>query len=159
MGSIPTGVGEPTLLPECRTSNQIYPHRCGGTSTILLTSIGFRGLSPQVWGNRQHLEGVVVGLGSIPTGVGEPFVRARQCVMSQVYPHRCGGTMATASNTNIVQGLSPQVWGNHFPLNRNITTTGSIPTGVGEPSKRKSCCMRKQVYPHRCGGTMNSAVF
>ena len=49
--SIPTCVGQPSLLRTTLFLHEVYPHVCGATDIGLMVSQCQRGLSPRVWGN------------------------------------------------------------------------------------------------------------
>ena len=74
--SIPTGVGEPITATNSEGSDTVYPHRCGGALAGPHANLIGCGLSPQVWGSlsfKSECTNVSIP-GSIPTGVGEPFL-------------------------------------------------------------------------------------
>ena len=75
-----------------------------------------------------------------------------------VYPHRCGGTIRRRRLYRPTTGLSPQVWGNLMIQTMKPQNSGSIPTGVGEPTDQHRNRVMLEVYPHRCGGTPFSLV-
>ena len=70
--SIPACAGEPSDRPFPRAGQWVYPRVCGGTSSALIISGRFSGLSPRVRGNRART--------GCPTSP------------SAVYPRVCGGT-------------------------------------------------------------------
>ena len=132
-GSIPTPVGEPSLSLSALPVRRVYPHACGGTCCSHgVQSVG-RGLSPRLWGNQPVRRAAVVGLGSIPTPVGEPY--------------------AKVVSGPVVEGLSPRLWGNRVRQPDRVRPGGSIPTPVGEPSLGIHGQAVARVYPHACGGT------
>ena len=97
-------------------------------------------------------------VGSIPTGVGEPWPGPPSSMLPKVYPHRCGGTTERRSHRSTGTGLSPQVWGNQLTDEEREQERRSIPTGVGEPIKDTTQDLLNVVYPHRCGGTILTAA-
>ena len=95
-----------------------------------------------------------IGVGSIPTPVGEPRPASRPPRRRRVYPHACGGTPYVVGERGPELGLSPRLWGNRDSAFGGIKSHGSIPTPVGEPSCCRSGSPCWWVYPHACGGTL-----
>ena len=54
-------------------------------------------------------------------------------------------------------GLSPRVWGNRAGLEQAAAQSRSIPTCVGEPTGAGQIVPYPQVYPHVCGGTIETS--
>ena len=54
VGSIPTSVGKPSGLANCRIRVRVYPHKRGETSRLWEARNPTTGLSPQAWGNLQN---------------------------------------------------------------------------------------------------------
>ena len=113
IGSIPTGMGEPIIEVGIGVDCGVYPHRYGGTTSVVLLALAHQGLSPQVWGNLFPTPIGAKERGSIPTGMGEPATWKFGSALCRVYPHRYGGTWRYMAVTRADTGLSPQVWGNH----------------------------------------------
>ncbi len=157
MGSIPAGAGEPYSAEASPPRPQVYPRRCGGTSTSVSLDRPSAGLSPQVRGNRGLLGLGVAQLRSIPAGAGEPASACWSRSCWRVYPRRCGGTLRAGAVRAAAPGLSPQVRGNRRRDRGDEQGSGSIPAGAGEPSVNEAVNRMVQVYPRRCGGTTTSS--
>ncbi len=156
-GSIPAGAGEPAPWARPRARSRVYPRRCGGTLLFIARSPGLLGLSPQVRGNPRPGRDLLVDLGSIPAGAGEPGSSSSARGPRWVYPRRCGGTVRIPIDTSIASGLSPQVRGNPRGGRPLQPVAGSIPAGAGEPRDRALLAHQTWVYPRRCGGTTSSS--
>ena len=61
--------------------------------------------------------------------------------------------MATDTQTNQEQGLSPRVRGNRIPMSSWFTMSRSIPASAGEPTCAVPAASMARVYPRECGGT------
>ena len=104
-------------------------------------------------GNRGPPDVDRLQLGSIPACAGEPPEPTWTSNKSAVYPRVCGGTVAVASISGTVTGLSPRVRGN--PANGGLgEIQGSIPACAGEPLGSHPHPAWKEVYPRVCGGTV-----
>ena len=152
-GSIPTCAGEPVTSPPYDDLREVYPHVCGGTSSMPLARVRVKGLSPRVRGNLARAEPFFALARSIPTCAGEPTPNPSTRGSKKVYPHVCGGTCQAGAPAVFPNGLSPRVRGNlclawiaHRPM-------GSIPTCAGEPGPCVARGVAPGVYPHVCGGT------
>ena len=111
------------------------------------------GLSPRVRGNRGGGVQRRQGRGSIPACAGEPHRQRGPDHQSRVYPRVCGGTTDVRWRGAMVQGLSPRVRGNHFPILHAVVDRGSIPACAGEPPRAPPSRAGSGVYPRVCGGT------
>ena len=111
------------------------------------------GLSPRVRGNQGEGSAVAVSAGSIPAGAGEPCAAASTSGWSRVYPRGCGGTSEGWGKSELREGLSPRVRGNHAVGHLLEGTAGSIPAGAGEPGAQQRLVRDTGVYPRGCGGT------
>ena len=132
-GSIPTCVGEPESFSLKIPPKKVYPHVCGGTQSIIVSSDVVLRLSPRVWGNPCASLAAAARRRSIPTCVGEPRAPSSPVPVPGVYPHVCGGTDAYCNKLSKSVGLSPRVWGNLQHWTVSVIEPGSIPTCVGEP--------------------------
>ena len=153
-GSIPTRVGEPGCLNLCRAPIRVYPHTRGGTYSWVPPGRESIGLSPHAWGNHFMNRTTGLGIGSIPTRVGEPPASASACSLDSVYPHTRGGTTVLSISLCCLRGLSPHAWGNPDAARMVNERWGSIPTRVGEPLSARRPHPSLRVYPHTRGGTI-----
>ena len=71
-GSIPTCVGQPLMKRLPWRVKTVYPHVCGAAIHAILLNRCCRGLSPRVWGSREHFCSPFHAMRSIPTCVGQP---------------------------------------------------------------------------------------
>ena len=151
--SIPACAGEPRASLCPRTTREVYPRVCGGTSCSRPKISGIRGLSPRVRGNLDVGDSRDAGGGSIPACAGEPLRLSPAPGVARVYPRVCGGTTALTRKVYSVPGLSPRVRGNlaRCPLRRGDGR--SIPACAGEPPLGTRGAFGQPVYPRVCGGT------
>jgi len=131
---------------------RVYPHVCGGISSINTSASGIRGLSPRVRGHPYGLRTAARVMRSIPTCAGASVIAHRTGIRPEVYPHVCGGISHSRRTPSPPSGLSPRVRGHHTYIERLSGARRSIPTcaGASTPRGRSSGCGR--VYPHVCGG-------
>ena len=156
-GSIPAGAGEPPSRTGRRSCRWVYPRGCGGTLCAAPPSPLRMGLSPRVRGNQRRLVDLVLAVGSIPAGAGEPERHCRHSARSWVYPRGCGGTRQPAVRPERAAGLSPRVRGNLVIVRVPSQPSGSIPAGAGEPRGGALPGQGRGVYPRGCGGTVQYA--
>ena len=149
--SIPTCVGQPRTRVSQLSAHGVYPHVCGAALTAVAVEKGHNGLSPRVWGSPASMPEKGSMYRSIPTCVGQPSQHAREGFNVQVYPHVCGAALRSSDGTGPPSGLSPRVWGSPALLSVSASSTGSIPTCVGQPHIRMYSSDQRQVYPHVCG--------
>ena len=150
-GSIPTCVGQPISFLQTTWIIGVYPHVCGAAGTLMTPTPQHQGLSPRVWGSPMAISVAKIGVGSIPTCVGQPVCVRHLICFSWVYPHVCGAAYVGICSRDKTEGLSPRVWGSHYLRHPPAALQGSIPTCVGQPclATRSGNCRR--VYPHVCG--------
>ena len=151
--SIPTCVGQPLLSCFCLYLSKVYPHVCGATIKNAYRVGISGGLSPRVWGNPSMAGKGPMENRSIPTCVGQPDTWIAPVATTEVYPHVCGATLRELPVIELLDGLSPRVWGNRTDLTRKRITARSIPTCVGQPVDISSTVVLPKVYPHVCGAT------
>ena len=72
--SIPTCVGQPRIVFLHYRPPRVYPHVCGAASSERILAYAKYGLSPRVWGSHVAFRCRKIGLGSIPTCVGQPWL-------------------------------------------------------------------------------------
>ena len=92
-----------------------------------------QGLSPRLRGNQglgNHFSEMVR---SIPAPAGEPGQPGALGAGGWVYPRACGGTLAGATFTGEVSGLSPRLRGNLDGRRSHLPQKRSIPAPAGEP--------------------------
>ena len=132
-GSIPACAGEPDSHRGSRSSQQVYPRVCGGTTLTSPNLQWLEGLSPRVRGNLSAVSHRNSSKRSIPACAGEP--------------------KSTQVPVDSSPGLSPRVRGNPCePLTIQLIH-GSIPACAGEPRRSDICRRQVRVYPRVCGGT------
>ena len=156
-GSIPAGAGKPVRLGDRLHRQRVYPRRCGEASLLAVLNHQSLGLSPQVRGSHEGVDGWCLKEGSIPAGAGKPKSASSRFAPRRVYPRRCGEARYTLSRSSNGGGLSPQVRGSPPPLRRGAGWRGSIPAGAGKPTTRPSLRTTQRVYPRRCGEALGNA--
>ena len=153
--SIPACAGEPIDGYTVKEIARVYPRVCGGTRIRDLDAGGnvLQGLSPRVRGNLYATRVECHRRRSIPACAGEPGRRLCSISRLRVYPRVCGGTGRTDVDTEMKEGLSPRVRGNHTLLLAVWLAGGSIPACAGEPLFHNRLERMVRVYPRVCGGT------
>ena len=125
--SIPAPAGEPAARPSPGTARRVYPRACGGTSSRASRATSARGLSPRLRGNLFVAVAAANPTWSIPAPAGEPNVCRATSAVVMVYPRACGGTYQRIHPAGDVEGLSPRLRGNLFPVIQNGSECRSIP--------------------------------
>ena len=150
-GSIPTCVGQPTIISVIRNTAAVYPHVCGAAPYRHEPPAFHRGLSPRVWGSQTICKPGPAYQGSIPTCVGQPRTVTLRQIVPWVYPHVCGAALLAIAIFLRLPGLSPRVWGSPRLMRRSTCPLRSIPTCVGQPRPGCPSSPGGPVYPHVCG--------
>ena len=153
--SIPTCVGQPAGGSSAESFFGVYPHVCGAAVLELPSYTSDLGLSPRVWGSQYMRMCSATWKRSIPTCVGQPWMRIRTEVAARVYPHVCGAASTRLDRSEEQPGLSPRVWGSPHYHTRRAVKHRSIPTCVGQPSFLRLCAAQHEVYPHVCGAALS----
>ena len=109
-----------------------------------------------MWGNHYRRQHHQIRAGPIPTCVGQPVCDFVRTSFFGAYPHVCGATGHFFVGISPHPGLSPRVWGNRHVVQHITTTSGPIPTCVGQPSATSRCVKPSEAYPHVCGATNQS---
>ena len=152
--SIPTCVGQPSVMTPSKFQIAVYPHVCGAATWAQEELRPIYGLSPRVWGSRDNsIRNILYGR-SIPTCVGQPRDECRRFRIRKVYPHVCGAAPRLGHSEKPQRGLSPRVWGSLLSFRSVIFFVRSIPTCVGQPLTMMPGKRRHQVYPHVCGAAV-----
>ena len=92
----------------------------------------------------------------IPTGVGNTSTSAVGMIFSAVHPHGCGEHCMTPTTLLTGAGSSPRVWGTRITTGVWPTSSGFIPTGVGNTFVVSHCSVSAAVHPHGCGEHLNN---
>ena len=69
---IPTCVGQPGYIVREHSTNGVYPHLRGAARVVVCVRSCRRGISPLAWGSLKLRSDELMGLGYIPTCVGQP---------------------------------------------------------------------------------------
>ena len=140
-------------MTHIHVESRVYPRLCGGTEDAGTEEAQWRGLSPLVRGNRNHMIHFHGRWRSIPACAGEPTPARATSAPAEVYPRLCGGTGAAPWLSVCQAGLSPLVRGNLQALDQVAGPLRSIPACAGEPAGAIGAVVDGQVYPRLCGGT------
>ena len=157
--SIPALAGERNRAEPPKSSSEVYPRACGGTSRRSNTLWWTQGLSPRLRGNGGDLPIRSEFTGSIPALAGERKIIEMAREAGWVYPRACGGTSVKRRITLVVVGLSPRLRGNDLSRSFTRDGTGSIPALAGERICGKLRIPGNRVYPRACGGTSSRMGF
>ena len=111
------------------------------------------GLSPRLRGNPTGTQIRWDDYGSIPAPAGEPVLGSEARSQTPVYPRACGGTGDLWRRSQLAEGLSPRLRGNHRIPASTHPGQRSIPAPAGEPRLPALCDYSWGVYPRACGGT------
>ncbi len=113
---IPTLVGRFSPQSIRRWVYQVHPHACGEISLTVSASPLDNGTSPRLWGDsslRQHTRRY---WRYIPTLVGRLDKGMANILMEMVHPHACGEINTALMRRCPLNGTSPRLWGDFFPL-------------------------------------------
>ncbi len=89
------------------------------------------GSSPRVWGTDFFIEPGWCSERFIPTRVGNGCEVSCQLTRNTVHPHACGERALGLSQSDLLGGSSPRVWGTGWSLLGRHRGLRFIPTRVG----------------------------
>ena len=147
----PHACGEYTSRYDRVPERVVHPHACGEYAVVDPRIAPAIGPSPRVWGIPPAKAGTRRSQWSIPTRVGNTDVGALTGYSKVVHPHACGEYFRNSQQDSAIRGPSPRVWG--IPHSRSATKreNRSIPTRVGNTSRKSKSPERSAVHPHACG--------
>ena len=153
-GLTPAGAGRTRHGTSDPPAKWAYPRRCGENLFAGILAATFSGLPPQVRGERSCPCSDTSSIGLTPAGAGRTAPRSPMGAQARAYPRRCGENKPSATIHSGVNGLPPQVRGEHLRVDPHAAPDGLTPAGAGrtnEPSARVSVLA---AYPRRCGENM-----
>ena len=133
--SIPAHAGEPRRRPRRQPPCAVYPRPRGGTTRLVTSQAGGRGLSPPTRGNPIVWARGLISMRSIPAHAGEPPRTESRYCRGGVYPRPRGGTSYDVRLISVNRGLSPPTRGNQRGCSMKVEPTRSIPAHAGEPGE------------------------
>ena len=147
----PTPVGSAYWRSRSQSFQPVHPHACGERDLKAGRRRGLRGSPPRLWGaRRESVSGRAVDRFT-PTPVGSAGCSWFDSCRLTVHPHACGERCPSRSDTSLMSGSPPRLWGAHIrpPVGRlNLRFT---PTPVGSAWTPTAHRGPTPVHPHACG--------
>ena len=150
-GSSPRAWGALTATTSAARRRRDHPHERGEHCCFTGVLGACVGSSPRAWGTRVGRAVLAVGVGIIPTSVGNTPSRSLLPVCWRDHPHERGEHLDEKGERSLNEGSSPRAWGTQVPDVRLRCVEGIIPTSVGNTAALLPELRKEGDHPHERG--------